>query len=80
MSNQTLTFENRLRKLESLVKDLDSDIPLDSAINKYEEGMKLARSCQNDLEEAEKKILKIVEKDGAAIAVPIEKHEFPTLF
>lgn len=80
MSNQTLTFENRLRKLESLVKDLDSDIPLDSAITKYEEGMKLARSCQNDLEEAEKKILKIVEKDGAAIAVPIEKHEFPTLF
>ncbi len=80
MSNQTLTFENRLRKLESLVKDLDSDIPLDRAISKYEEGMSLAKACQNDLEEAEKKILKIVEKDGAAVAVPIEKHEFPTLF
>jgi exodeoxyribonuclease VII small subunit len=80
MVDQIMSFENRLKKLESLVKDLDSDIPLDGAISKYEEGMSLAKACQKDLELAEKKILKIVEKDGAATAVPIEKHEFPTLF
>ena len=80
MSNRILTFENRLKKLESIVKDLDADTPLEGAIEKYEEGMALAKACQLELEEAEKKILKIVEKDGTAVAVPIEKHEFPTLF
>ena len=80
MTDKVMSFEDRLKKLESLVSDLGSDIPLDQAIIKYEEGTILAKACQKDLDEAEKKIMKIVEKAGAAVAVPIEKHEFPTLF
>lgn len=80
MADKIMSFEDRLKKLESLVSALDSDIPLDQAISKYEEGTMLAKACQKDLAEAEKKIMKIVEKDGSAVAVPIEKHEFPTLF
>ncbi len=74
------TFEDKLQTLESIIKELESDIALDSAIQKYEDGMKLANECQKELQVVEKKIMKIVEADGQPQVIPVEEHEFPTLF
>jgi exodeoxyribonuclease VII small subunit len=58
-------FEEALKKLETIVDAMESgDLPLESLLAKYEEGMKLAKVCQEKLAEAELKIQKL-EKDAA---------------
>jgi exodeoxyribonuclease VII small subunit len=58
-------FEEALQKLESIVEGMESgDLPLESLLAKYEEGVKLARICQDKLAEAELKIQQL-EKTAA---------------
>ncbi len=53
-------FEEALKKLEGIVESMESeDLPLESLLTKYEEGMRLARLCQEKLAEAELKIQKL---------------------
>ena len=51
------TFEERLERLEELGDEIrKTDIPLDDAINAFEEGIKLARTLEKDLEKIESRI------------------------
>lgn len=53
----SLPFEEALKKLETIVEAMEGDdLPLESLVAKYEEGMKLAQVCQAKLAEAELKI------------------------
>lgn len=57
-------FEKTLSKLEKIVEDLEGgDLPLDEALKKYEEGVKLAGLCTKKLETAQKKV-EILFKSG----------------
>ena len=59
-----LNFEENLEKLEELVRDLENgNVPLDDAINKYQEAMKIAKVCDEKLKNAEEAITKIVKDD-----------------
>ena len=50
-------FEERLERLEVLGELIrKSDIPLDDALKAFEEGIKLARSLEKDLEKIESRI------------------------
>lgn len=50
-------FEERLERLEKLGTEIRrSDIPLDEALRSFEEGIKLARSLEKDLEKVEGRI------------------------
>jgi exodeoxyribonuclease VII small subunit len=52
-----LKFEKCLEKLEKIVEDLEAgNIPLEDALKKYEEGVKLSRLCTQKLSQAETKI------------------------
>jgi exodeoxyribonuclease VII small subunit len=52
-----MPFEEALKKLETIVTAMESeDLPLEVLLAKYEEGTRLARSCQDKLAEAELKI------------------------
>ena len=52
-----MPFESALKNLESIVEAMESgDLPLESLIAKYEDGVKLAKVCQEKLAEAELKI------------------------
>ena len=63
--DKELSFEESLTKLEEIVKKLESgEVPLDEAIEKYTEAMKLSNSCDEKLKKAEEAISKIVNKDG----------------
>ena len=60
-----MPFEEALQKLESVVEAMESgDLPLESLIARYEEGVKLAKACQEKLAEAELKIQQL-EKTAA---------------
>ena len=50
-------LEKALTDLEELVEELESgDLPLEKAMKKFEEGIKLTRGCQTALKEAEQKV------------------------
>ena len=58
-------FEDSMKKLEEIVTELENgNLNLDESVSKFEEGMKIAKQCNNILEEAEKKITILLEKDG----------------
>ena len=58
-------FEESMKKLEGIVTELENGkLNLDESVTKFEEGMKIAKQCNNILEEAEKKITILLEKDG----------------
>ncbi len=58
-------FEKDLDKLESIVESLEEGgLPLDASIKKFEEGIKLAKRCEEALSSAEKKI-EILTKNAA---------------
>ena len=51
------SFEERLERLEELGEEIrKNDIPLDDAIKAFEEGIKLARDLEKDLEKIESRI------------------------
>ncbi|MEP3225782.1 MAG: exodeoxyribonuclease VII small subunit [Parasphingorhabdus sp.] len=63
-----LNFEEALRRLEEIVRKLESgDVPLDQSIALYEQGEKLRGLCQKRLEDAQAKIEKItLDREGRA--------------
>ena len=57
-------FEKALEKLEKIVEDLEAgDLSLDNSLKTYEEGVTLARMCQQKLDKAKEKIETLVKKD-----------------
>ena len=62
---EALAFEEALKKLESIVENMESgDLPLETLLARFEEGTRLVKICQEKLEEAELKIQKL-EKNAA---------------
>lgn len=58
------TFEEALEKLESLVASMESgDVPLATLVEKFEEGSKLVKTCEERLKQAELKIQKLREEN-----------------
>ena len=56
-SKTKFNLEKSLADLETLVEELESgDLPLDKAMKKFEEGIKLTRGCQAALRDAEQKV------------------------
>lgn len=69
-----LSFEESLKELELIVKDLENgNVPLDDAINKFNEAMKLANSCNKKLKNAEESINKVLNKNGELEDFQIEE-------
>jgi exodeoxyribonuclease VII small subunit len=64
-SAMKFNLEKALSDLEVLVEELESgDLPLDKAMKKFEEGIKLTRGCQNALKEAEQKVEILLQSAG----------------
>jgi len=69
-----LSFEEAMTKLEVIVKELESgSCSLDDAINKYTDGMNLARVCGDKLNSATEKVNKILSENGE-----LKDFEIPT--
>ena len=58
------SFEKTIETLEKIVDELETgEFSLDSSTKKYEEGIKLARTCRGQLDKAQKKIEVLIKKD-----------------
>ncbi len=58
-------FEDNMENLEKIVTELEKgDLNLDESIAKFEDGIKISKECNKILEEAEKKITILLDKDG----------------
>ena len=61
---EDLNLEKALGDLEDIVGELESgELPLEAAMKKFEQGIKLTRRCQAALKEAEQKV-EILLKDA----------------
>ena len=71
------TFEKAMKQLEQIVQELESgDLPLERAIQKFEEGIRLTRFCTEKLDETEKRVTLLMEDtDGRVAETPFQDHE-----
>jgi exodeoxyribonuclease VII small subunit len=64
-AKKNINLEKSLTDLENLVEELESgDLPLEKAMKKFEEGIKLTRACQAALKEAEQKVEILLKSAG----------------
>jgi exodeoxyribonuclease VII small subunit len=62
-------FEVTLERLQALVRELESgECSLEDSIKKFEDGMALAKSCQERLSQAEQKIEVLLKADKSGVA------------
>lgn len=63
---ESLTFEEALEQLEAVIEAMEAgEVPLDALVEKYEEGGKLLKKCQERLAQAELRIQKLnIDDDG----------------
>ena len=63
---EELSFEEKIKKLESIVSELESgDVALETAIDIYTESMKLSKECSEKLTEVTDKVNKILTENGS---------------
>ena len=73
MAKQKANFESSLSTLERIVAQLESgDLPLERALELFEEGVGLAGQCQSQLQEAERKVEMLLRERGEIKVVPFE--------
>jgi len=54
------SLEHSLQRLEEIVESLEhGDVPLDDAVNLYEEGIRISKECAEKLNSTELKIKKL---------------------
>lgn len=64
-AKKNVNLEKALSDLESLVEELEAgDLPLEKAMKKFEDGIKLTRSCQSALRDAEQKVEILLKSAG----------------
>ena len=70
-------FEAALKNLEQVVEVMESDeLPLETLLAKYEEGLKLVKICQDKLAEAELKIQQLEKNTAGELKLkPLELSE-----
>ena len=56
-----MKFEDAMKRIEEIVNQLEKgDLPLEQALERFEEAIKLAKICQAKLEDAQQRISKLV--------------------
>ena len=72
------SFEKNVERLDAIVRQLeDAELPLERALQLYEEGMKLSEVCHKQLEEAEGRIEILMKKAGGKVAAEPFASEEP---
>ena len=67
MAEKEMSFEQNITRLEAVVAALENGkAPLAESLSLYEEGMKLIRLCNKQLDEAEQRV-RAVSSDGGTV-------------
>ena len=66
--SENLNFEEAMKYLEVIATELEKgDLNLDESVAKFEEGMKLSKACSKILDDAEKKITILIQKEDELV-------------
>ena len=66
-------FEECLQRLEKIVDELEKgEVPLERALQLFEEGVDMTRSCRKELDEAEGKVEILLKRNGKLQPEPFE--------
>ena len=66
-------FEKSLQRLEKIVGRMESgELGLEESLTQFEQGIKLAKACQDTLAKAELKVEQLIEQNGLQQTVPLE--------
>jgi len=70
-------FEQSMKELEKIVEELESgELPLEKAIKKFEDGVKLSNFCSKTLDETESKITMLIRNpEGGITESPFVNNE-----
>ena len=70
------TFEESLKKLETIVEQLEKgDLPLEESLKLFEQGVDISAVCKKELDEAEGKVQTLIrQRDGSLKTVPFPKE------
>ncbi len=74
------TFEQSMKQLERIVRELEAgDLPLEKAIQKFEEGIQLSKQCTDMLDKTEQKIsILLKDQSGNTFEKPFSSDEAPS--
>ncbi|MCI4136346.1 exodeoxyribonuclease VII small subunit [Bacillus vallismortis] len=73
--NENMTFEEAMKGLESIVSKLEEgDVPLEQAINYFQEGMALSKMCHEKLQKVEKQMDFILKEDGELAPFSVQEE------
>ena len=72
------TFEQAVKRLSEIIQALEKgDLPLEESLRLFEEGVKLSRASQGQLDAAQKRVEELLgfERDGRPRTAPFETTE-----
>ncbi|TYR82460.1 exodeoxyribonuclease VII small subunit [Priestia megaterium] len=70
------TFEEAMEQLEQIVNKLEEgDVPLEEAIEHFQEGMSLSKFCHDRLQKIEKQMEQILHEDGTLAPFTVQEEE-----
>lgn len=71
-----LTFEEKIKELETIVTELESgNVNLDDAIKKYTRAMELSKECSTKLNEVSETVNKILLENGKLEDFKVEEEK-----
>ncbi|AIF43475.1 exodeoxyribonuclease VII small subunit [Virgibacillus sp. SK37] len=71
-----LSFEEAMKELENIVGKLEEgDVPLEQAIEYYQDGMKLSKLCNDKLKNVQEKMTHIMNEQGDLEPFEIQEDE-----
>jgi exodeoxyribonuclease VII small subunit len=72
------SFESALERLEEIVSKLEGgEMPLEEALEVFEEGVRLSRFCHGKLSQAERRVEILLKNDDGAIEAHLFQEDVP---
>jgi exodeoxyribonuclease VII small subunit len=70
-------FEEAMDKLEEIIKKMETgDMGLEASLKAFEEGIKLARACEKNLDEAQRRVEVLLRNEEGLLVKPLRKDGF----
>ncbi|OGT50105.1 MAG: exodeoxyribonuclease VII small subunit [Gammaproteobacteria bacterium RIFCSPHIGHO2_12_FULL_38_11] len=75
-TRKIINFEKSMDQLNQLIEKMETaQLPLETALQHFEQGITLIRQCQQTLNEAEQKIQILTEKAGETTLEDFKSHD-----
>jgi exodeoxyribonuclease VII small subunit len=74
MDSQSPTFEDSFERLQRAIEQLEEGgLPLEAALDLFDESMTLASTCHRILDQAELRLTRLVDEHAATLEPPLEE-------